>query len=272
MHNEQPAQQYQLEVSPTLARIRRLQNEREYRDLHGLFFIEGVRNFVQTVDNHFSIHTLAYSEKLLINPVARKLVRGLKRGGTPFARLTPEQFRFISKAEHASGIAAIVQHRIRNLIEIEPEDCQCWTALSRVRSPGNFGTLIRTSAATGATGFILLGDSIDPYDPSVVRATMGALFKQSLARTTVEELRRWAVRRHVNILGASPDGSMDYDRINYKRPTVLVLGTERSGLTKQEREICHRIVRIPMVDGVDSLNLSVAGSLMLYQVFRTSPG
>jgi TrmH family RNA methyltransferase len=71
---------------------------------------------------------------------------------------------------------------------IKPGDTLCWTALSDIRSLGNLGTLIRTSVAVGG-GFILIGDKTDPFDPGVVRATMGALFKQSIVRTTRKELQ-----------------------------------------------------------------------------------
>jgi TrmH family RNA methyltransferase len=260
-----------LDTAPVLAAIHRLQEDRTYRDRRGLFFIEGVRNFLAAVDNRFSIDTLVYSEKLLINPIARKLVRGLKRAGVPFTRLSPEQFRGISRTERASGVAAIVHQRVHKLWNIKPRGHQCWTALSHVRSPGNFGTLLRTSAATGSTGFILLGDSIDPFDPMAVRATMGALFKQTLVRSTQQELQRWAAQHDLQVIGASPDGTVDYDRLRYKRPAVLVLGTERSGLSQEQRLACQHIVRIPMVEGVDSLNLAVAGSLLMYQIFRSSP-
>ncbi|MGH9826995.1 MAG: TrmH family RNA methyltransferase [Blastocatellia bacterium] len=268
MHDEQGIYWRQLEVEPTLAKVRKLQVNRSYRDRHGLFFIEGVRNFVEAVDHHSSLNTILYSEKLLINPLSRKLVRRLKCSGVPFARLSPEEFRRISKTERASGVAAIVHQRMLPLDKITPRRDESWTALSHIRSPGNFGTLVRTSAATGSAGFILLGNSIDPFDPSVVRATMGAIFKQTFIRTTPEEITRWAQMHNIPVVGASPDGQVDYDRVRYNRPLLLVLGTERSGLTEEQRSMCNCIVRIPMVEGMDSLNVGVAGSLLMYQVFR----
>jgi len=258
-----------LEPAPTIAEIHKLQKDRSYRDRRGLFFIEGVRNFIAAVDNKHSFDALAYSEKLLIHPIARQQVRRLKRAGVPFARLSPEQFREVSRTERASGVAAIVKQRILFIANVRPGDRECWTALAHVRSPGNFGTLMRTSAATGSSGFILLGDSIDPYDPMAIRATMGALFKQSIVRTTSDEFRSWIRRHNLQVVGASPDGAVDYDRFRYTRPVVLLLGAERTGLSQTQRLACQQIVRIPMVEGVDSLNLAVAGSLLMYQVFRS---
>jgi TrmH family RNA methyltransferase len=268
MHDEAGSEFRQLEIAPTLATIERLQRDRCYRDSRALFVIEGVRNFIEAVDHRFSIDSLLYSEKLLINPIARKLVRRLKRAGVPFARVTPEQFRRISRTERASGVAAILRQPVQRLEHIKLQEQQCWTSLSQVRSPGNVGTLMRTSAATGAAGFILLGDSIDPFDPAVVRATMGALFKQAIVRTTVDQLRQWVQLKNVQVIGASPDGADDYRQVRYTRPALLMLGGERKGLTDEQRSICNRIVSIPMVEGMDSLNVAVAGSLLMYEVFR----
>ena len=269
MQNETNTEFRQLEIAPTLSTIERLQRDRVYRDTNGLFFIEGVRNFIEAVDHRFSFEALLYSEKLLTHPIARKLVRRLKRSGAPFARITPEQFRRLSKTERASGVGAILRQRVQRLEQIKLDEHRCWTALSHARSPGNFGTLVRTSAATGAGGFILLGDSIDPFDPAVVRPTMGALFKQTLVRTTASQLRLWVRKHNIQVIGASPDGLVEYDKVSYELPALLMLGGERRGLSEEERSICHHIVRIPMVDRMDSLNLAVAGSLLMYEVFRS---
>ena len=270
MKDEYRADYRQLDAAPTLARIRKLQDDRRYRDQHRLFFIEGVRNFVEAHDQGFSIKTLLYSEKLLTAPLARKFVRQLKRAGVPFARVSPEEFRTVSRAKRASGIAAILHQRLEALEQVQCDRFSCWTVLSQVQSLGNFGTLIRTSAAIGAEGFILLGQHVDPFEPVVVRATMGALFRQTLVRTNVERLRHWIQTNHVTVIGASPDGLVEYDQVSYKRPTALLLGHERSGLTEEQRSLCQQIVRIPMVAGSDSLNLGVAGSLLLYAVFRST--
>jgi TrmH family RNA methyltransferase len=70
------------------------------------------------------------------------------------------------------------------------------------------------------------------------------------------------------VIGASPDGPAELHRFAYPRPTVLVLGEERRGLTAAQRDLCSDLVRIPMVGTADSLNLAVAGSLLLYEIYR----
>ena len=270
MAGEDPTGHRPLAVAPTLTQIERLQRDRQYRDTHGLFFVEGVRNFVAAIDHGCTVDTLLYSERLLTSPLARKLVRRLKRASVPFARVSPEQFRTVSRAERASGVGAILRQHIRDLRHLMPGDHPCWVVLNQVRAPGNFGTLVRTSAAIGAAGFILLGGSIDPFDPAVVRASMGALFQQVLVRASTEQLRHWVQRHSLLVVGASPDGTVAYDHVRYSRPTVLVLGEERRGLSDDQRALCQQIVRIPMLADADSLNLAVAGSLLMYEVVRAS--
>ncbi|MBI4854424.1 MAG: RNA methyltransferase [Acidobacteria bacterium] len=270
INNETLTNFHQLEINPILTKIKKLQSDRGYRDKKRLFFAEGIRNFVEAVDHNFSIDALFYSEKLLICPIARKLVRRLKREGVAFARVSPEQFRIVSLTERASGIAAIFHQQVQRLNQINPSDHICWTVLNQICSLGNLGTLLRTSAATGSSGFILIGDSIDPFDPKVVRATMGAIFKQTIVKTTAEELRHWIKKHKLAVVGASPKGSMDYNQVSYQQPTILMLGNERAGLSQEQESMCQQIVRIPMAEGTDSLNVAIAGSLILYEVFKSS--
>jgi RNA methyltransferase, TrmH family len=257
-----------LNVEAKLARANRLHRDRHLRDTSKLFFIEGVRNFVRVIDHHFELETILYSEKLLTAPLARKLVRQARRDGVPTLSLTPEQFRQIAHNERASGVAAIVKQRWAKLSQISPQTGLCWVVLETVRSAGNLGTLIRTSAAVGGAGLILIGDRIDPFDPDVIRASMSGIFGQQFVRASLPQLSDWLKKHHCQAIGASPDGKLDLHQFDYPRSTVLFLGEERQGLTTQQRDLCHHLVRIPMVGDADSLNLGVAGSLFLYEVYR----
>jgi TrmH family RNA methyltransferase len=252
----------------TLDAIRRLQADRAHRDARRTFFVEGVRNVVHAIESGFHIETLVYSEKLLIVPIARRLVRDRCRSGTPTLHVSPEAFRQVSTTPRASGVGAVVVQRWSPLHGASPRAGLCWVVLEAVRSEGNLGSLIRTSEAIGGAGFILVGPRIDPFAPAVVRASMGALFRQTLIRTNDRSLRNWVRRHRCRVIGASPDGPADLHRFDYPRPTILVLGEERRGLTPPQRDLCSDFVRIPMVGAADSLNLAVAGSLLLYEVYR----
>ncbi len=266
-HEIQP-DQISPDVRSTLEQIRRLQTDRAHRDARRAFFVEGVRHVVHAIESGFHVETLVYSEKLLIVPIARRLVRDRCRTGTPTLHVSPEVFRQVSTTPRASGMGAVVSQRWSPLFGASPRAGLCWVVLEAVRSAGNLGSLIRTSEAIGGAGFILVGPRIDPFDPAVVRASMGALFEQTFIRTNDRSLRNWVRRHRCRLIGASPDGSADLHRFDYPRPTILVLGEERRGLSPLLRDLCTDLVRIPMVGVSDSLNLAVAGSLLLYEVYR----
>jgi TrmH family RNA methyltransferase len=251
-----------------LAEVERLQSDRVHRDGRGAFFVEGVRTVVRAIESGAPIESFVRADRLLTVPVVRRLVRERQSQGTRCVSVSPEEFRRVSRTERASGVGAIVGQWWDRLHKVSPRAGLCWVVLAEVRSPGNLGTLIRTSEAIGGAGFILLGMSVDPFDPVVVRASMGAIFRQRFVRTSAASLINWVRRRGCHVVGASPDGSTDFHHFDYPRPTVLLLGEERKGLTAEQRRLCTRSVRIPMTGWADSLNVAVAGSLLLYEVYR----
>ncbi|WP_088239932.1 TrmH family RNA methyltransferase [Calothrix rhizosoleniae] len=260
----------QLKFAAKIAEIQKLQTHRSYRDASKQFYVEGVRNFIRVMDNNLDVSTIIYSEKLLTSAIARKLVRQSRRAGIPCVNISPEQFRHISRTEKASGIGAIVRQHWQKLQDTFLQTGLCWVILETVRSPGNLGTLIRTSEAFGGAGFILLGNSIDPFDPNVVRSSMGSIYNQKFIRTSFSKLNRWLQHHNCNAIGASPDGVIDCHNFNYPATTMIFLGEERQGLTQKQRDLCQHLIRIPIASTVDSLNLAVAGSLLMYEIYQHS--
>lgn len=234
----------------------------------GCFFVDGVRFVKQAVDHGARIERLVTSRPLLKNPLGQKLARRLRRGGTPWLQIDPEVFRAVAAAREPQGIGAVVRQRWTSLRRVRPGEGLCWVAVEHVRSPGNLGTILRTCDAVGAAGLICLDGGVDPYDPTTVRASMGAIFSQRLVRCTAERLQRWARRHECLVVGASPGAARRYDRIRFDCPTVLVFGSERKGLSPAAEQLCDFSVRIPMLGSADSLNLGVAASLLLYEVLR----
>ena len=182
--------------------------------------------------------------------------------------VTAEVFASLSDKEGKHGIGAVVCQRWDSLAAIPPEDGLCWIALESVQYPGNLGPILRVSDAVGGAGVLLIGHTADPYDPTAVRASTGAVLAQSLVRTCLEHFARWKHQHQITVVGASPAAEQDYREVAYPPPLALFLGSERHGLSPQEQALCDRMVRIPMVGRSDSLNLAVATSLLLYEVFH----
>ena len=135
------------------------------------------------------------------------------------------------------------------------------------QDPGNIGTILRTCDAVGVSGLILLANSADPYDPSAVRASMGAIFTQRLVRATWNDFVAWKKAHAVPLVGTSGGAAQDYQRVAFPAPMVLLMGSEREGLSPTQQAACDLLVRIPMVGHSDSLNLAIATAVVLYEAF-----
>jgi len=242
--------------------------ERAERDRTGQFQIEGLRFLIQATEQNFPIDSLVYARSELKLPLAIQTARRLIDAGVPALEVTPRVLRELAYREDPQGVIAVTRQRWQPLAMATPSAGLCWLAVDSIQSAGNLGTLLRTLDCVGGAGLILVGDTVDPYDPGCVRATMGAIFNQRMVRATFEELQNWAHRHRAAIVGTSPTAKDDYHSACYRRPTILFIGSERKGLSNDTQSRCDMVVRIPMVGRSDSLNLSVAASIVLYEVFQ----
>lgn len=242
--------------------------KRSERDRTGMFFAEGLRFVGQAMSQSAPIEAVLVVPKTLEHPFGLKLRRQLEQQGVPIWETTPELFLRLSRAEEPQWIGAIVRQRWERLAQVTPSSGLCWVALDQVQSPGNLGTILRTGDAVGASGLILIGDAVDPYDPACVRATMGAIFAQRLIRVSPGEFAAWKGRAPGLLVGTSPRAKDDYRRVSYPAGTVLFMGGEKKGLSEDRQRLCDKMVRIPMVGSGDSLNLAIATGVILYEVFH----
>lgn len=254
-------------VNALLNRIRGL-SDTHCRQRERCFWAEGIRNFVQAFDSRCTFDTVVYSPKLLSSDMAEMLTRRLVRSGVRRVRVTPEQFRSISTTDRASGIGAIIRQRWIPLEQLDHQRGLSFLIIEEIRSPGNLGTILRTAHACDIGGIIFVGSKSDPYDPAVVRASMGGLMHIPLIRTDVHKLRRWLCTHKVEVVGLSPDAKHLWNASLIGKPTALALGEERHGLSPALRGLCTQNVRLPMSNNVDSLNVAVAAGVMMYELVR----
>jgi TrmH family RNA methyltransferase len=254
-------------TNPTIKSLRKLADRKE-RQESGLFLIEGLRIVAEALESQAPIESLVYAPDILSSEFGKSLVNIASTRSIPLVDVSPEVFISLSRRDGPQGIAAVVQQRWHNLVSITPQTKQTWVALESVQNPGNLGSVMRTAEAVGAAGVILLDQSTDPYDPSAVKASMGALFHLVVAKATFEEFKYWVRQHKVKVVGSSDKAEQDYLFTQYPDPCILLMGSEREGLNKDYLALCETVVRIPMIGSSDSLNLAIATSIILYQIFN----
>lgn len=246
--------------------IRALRDKKE-RDASGTFFAEGERLLRAALQTGAAFELVVLAPDRLTKSEAA-LIDSLEEMKVPLLEVTPDLFDVIAFREDAQSVGAIVAQRWETLSSVS-ETRRCWLVLHDIQHPGNLGTLIRTCDAVGGDGVILTGRSTDPYHPMAVRGSLGALFSQRIIKASQADLANWLPRSGCTVVGTALEGTKDFREVDYTtKPVVIMGGNERVGISKEQKDLCDELVRIPMSGYVESLNLSVATALVLYEVQR----
>jgi TrmH family RNA methyltransferase len=246
--------------------IKRLK-DRKNRNETGLFYAEGVRLVYDAMRNPNRIQTLVFSPDLSNSKNSEEIVKNAKTADVPVLEVGADVFKSLSVKDGPHGLAAVVKQEWEPLVSTS-ELPGNWTVLVEVADPGNLGTILRTSDATGGLGVILVGHCTDPFDPAAVRASMGSIFSQRIVKTDKLVFTGWASNNKQRIIGTSDGVKLDYKDVIYSSDSVLLMGSERQGIPADIEAVCKAVVSIPMAGNCDSLNLAVAASVMMYERFN----
>ena len=247
--------------------IRKLEQKKNRQET-GLFFIEGLRTVGEAIQTGATIDALVVAPDLLVSDFGKSLLDHSVIQNVERIEVSAEIYQKLAHKEGPQGIGAIVKQNWQAIdhIQVNPEDL--WVALDAVSDPGNLGTIMRTAEAVGSRGIILLGYSTDPYDPTAVKASMGAIFSLELAQSDWDSFLFWEKKNQLTIVGTSDSAKTDYQNVEYRRPMILLMGSERHGLPEEMQSACDHVVFIPMEGRTDSLNLAVATGVMLYEIYN----
>lgn len=175
----------------------------------------------------------------------------------------------LSDTETPQGILAVVEMQdmeAENLLT--DDDIPFIIVMDGLQDPGNMGTIIRTAEGAGVTGILISSDSVDPYSPKVVRATMGALFRMKLCISTdLKEDISLLKEKGITVFGTHLSGKEFYDE-DFRIPSAFLIGNEGKGLKDDVAETADRLLRIPMKGRVESLNAGVSAAVVMYEVLR----
>jgi TrmH family RNA methyltransferase len=249
-----------------------LLENRKQRARQRRFVVEGVRAINEAVDHGWAIDSFWYSGAGRLSGWARSLLdSGVAQ---THYELPAALMAELSGKDETSELIAIVGQPPDDLARIPAETDALVVVFDRPVSPGNLGSVIRSSAAFGAHGVVVTGHAADVYDPQTVRASVGTLFALPVVRSPGgSELDEWIVGlRHelpgLQVVGSSARAICSVSSLDLRPPTVLVVGNETKGLSGAWRERCDELVLIPMRERGGSLNAAAAASVLLYEVDR----
>lgn len=246
----------------TLKRLRSLR-EKKYRRLEGLFLAEGLRICTEALESGWMPRILLFAAGKGDHPLVRRLTQATLAGGGHTLATTPELLAGVTGKDNPQAVVAAYAPRPLTLDGLVPGPRTL--VAERLRDPGNLGTLLRACDAAGAGALLLLDDSADPTSPEAVRASMGAFFTVPCVQATTADFLAWRARHGARLVGAALDPrATDYRAESYTAPALLLVGNEAQGLPEALKAACDSLVIIPMRGRADSLNVAMAGTLLLY--------
>jgi RNA methyltransferase, TrmH family len=257
--------------NPKIKQIRALLKRSE-RERTGQALVEGLRMVTEALRYPQRVRQLIVAPELLRGQHGRPLLQEQRQKGLPCLCVSAEVFQGFSLKDNPQGIAAVVSQQWELLEQVRLSTEDFWVALEAVQNPGNLGTILRTCDATGCRGVFLLDHATDAYDPTALRASMGAIFSQRLVKTSFQALADWKRFYHYPVVGASDAAVLNYRQADYPSPMILLMGSERQGLSSEQQALCNFIVGIPMRGSSDSLNVSIANAVVLYEILHRRGG
>jgi len=256
---------------PDLRRLRALRRDRAARDAAGVLVAEGIHLAGEALAAGMAIERAIVSPSLQETDEGRALLARLDAGAVPVFEVeapvmeglqdarSPQPVLLVVPRDALSGRRAVPGHPGVALVAVA----------AGVQDPGNLGAMLRSADAAGATGFVAVGPSADFFHPRAVRASMGAIFRLPCAQETeveplLAELRGLGIRT----LAAHPAAELRYDLCDLRGPVALFFGGEGGGLSADLLGRLDGAVRIPMRPGVESLSVSAAAAVLLFEAAR----
>ena len=251
--------------NPTVKFLRSLR-EKKHRKASGKFLAEGLRLLTDA-------RACGKLPELLVMATGREphallyaLEAEVLTAGGEVIEMSADLLAKVTGKDNPQAVAGVYGEFNTALSAIDRSTAKIWLVAQALRDPGNLGTMLRTGDAVGAGGLILLDDCADPFSVEAVRASMGAVFTQTIAQARWEEFLPWLRSGPGQLVAASLRDAVGYRSAAYAAPCFLLVGNESRGLPEDYEAACDLRVTIPMHGRADSLNAAVAAAVLAYEV------
>ncbi len=256
--------------NPRILRLVALREQRKAREEEGLFIIEGMHELECAVKASVQAREVYFSRPIKTD-VAEKLLEKLSSlPSIAVFELSEGAMAKASYRERPEGIIVVAQMRKHTLSDLPtPKGTPLSLVAEAIEKPGNMGALLRTADSAGCDGLICCDTVSDVYNPNVIRASRGMIFSVPFALATREETASWLHERGIKIFATSPNAKSLYWDCDFRSPSAIILGSEAHGLSPFWLEGGNATpIAIPQCGQADSLNVSVAAAVCLFEAVR----
>jgi TrmH family RNA methyltransferase len=256
--------------SPANPRVKaavRLRDRRE-REETGLTLVDGGRELLRALAQSVEVDHAFVCSELVVGADASAALDALKRVGASLIEVSPAVLAKVAFGDRSDGLVAVIRTPSVALDALVPGLHPLIVVVESLEKPGNLGAIMRTADAVGASAVIAADPRTDVFNPNAIRASVGTIFSVPLAVATAPQVLDWLVGHGVTAVAARVDAPQAYGDADLGGPIAIVLGSEAGGLTSTWNDPRVRPVRIPMLGAADSLNVSVAAAILLFEARR----
>ncbi|MBI5191535.1 MAG: RNA methyltransferase [Nitrospirae bacterium] len=239
------------------------------RQKEGRFLIEGVRMVEEAIDLHGCVLKVIVTPQGMQNQRATYIVSAAREKGVEVLWVADRVIDYISETKTNQGVMALVQPKEFSEDDLEKGSVPVIVVAHLLQDPGNLGTIVRVAEAAGIGGVVTTPGTVDFYNPKALRATMGSIFR--LPNIRVDSLEGFVERfraKGYQVAAAMVSAKVRYFDLDYGKPTIILLGQEGAGLPAEASALADRQITIPMATMMDSMNVSSAASVILYEAVR----
>ncbi len=245
-----------------------LQSKSKKRTEKKQFVVEGSRELRLAHLAHYTISTLFWCPDIFAKQDFATWIKTFNNHITVISVSLAVYQKMVIRGS-TEGIVGIVNQKSNSLKSWQPHNKNPLViVLESIEKPGNLGAILRTADASGVDAVIITEEHTDIHHPNVIRSSVGGFFSATLFVCSNQEAKHFLKKNKINIYAASLQKSVLYNKVNYKASTAFVMGSEAKGLSDFWRDQEVTAVKIPMLGNVDSLNVSVATSVLAYETVR----
>jgi TrmH family RNA methyltransferase len=243
----------------------KLQEKSRERRKAGLFIIEGKREISLAIAANYQFDTILYFNEL----ISEQEVLHLFNKNINSIQISKEVYQKLAYRGSTEGIIAVTKSKDFSLKNIVFKSKNPLILVAEgVEKPGNIGAILRTADAANVAAVFIANPKSDLYNTNIIRASVGCVFTNQIAVGTSEEIIAFLVKNNIHMFATTLQNSNEYHKENYTGAVAIVVGTEATGLSPIFREKATQNINIPMQGQIDSMNVSVAAAIVLFEAKR----
>jgi len=253
--------------NPLIKQVVLLQEKSRERKKTGLFIIEGQREIELSLKGNYTLKTILFCSEIITEE--NEFLSHLINSTSEIIEITLDIYKKIAYRTSTEGILAIAECKTNTLESLKFDNKNPLVLVAEApEKPGNIGAILRTADAANVDAVIIANPKTDLYNPNIIRSSVGCVFTNNIATGTTSEIIAFLEKNKISIYAAILQESVPYYTCNFEEGTAIVVGTEATGLSQEWRDKSKKNINIPMQGEIDSMNVSVAAGILIFEAKR----